>query len=502
MEIDKVLTKKFLNKEYVVKKRNVLDISKEIGISHSVIYRKLKVYKIPLRVIIYRKIVKCSYCNKEFEKIKSLIKKNNFCNMECRGKYHSLHIKGKNNPNYGNYWTEEMKQIARRKLNKGKKIKYNCKFCYKIFYSHKQRYDKERKYCSRECYVKDRNEKTKIKYEKLLIEITKKYKYNTKDIKKITKKYKNYCSLLNLLNKKYRKTKKIKEYIWENKENIVEEYINGKNSNDLAKKYNCSNTLILNIIRKKDKNIIKNKLLEKMNRTGIKIMFKTPPKLFRGFGKKPILCECGCGRMTSGKWNPHTKDYAKYIVGHIAIKNMRKDFDEHKDEIIKMYNQLNNHLIIADKFKVSSTVVLNRLRKWGVKIRKRKWNNGKLLSEDNHYLHSTGELFIDNWLFFHEIFHIPHKRIGFGRYQCDFYLPIGEKGIYIEYWGLNGNKIYDKDMEKKKEIYQRLGLNLISIYPSDNIQEKLRPLLKYSKVQKQIIDFETEGGTIQIIKDE
>lgn len=31
---------------------------------------------------------------------------------------------------------------------------------------------------------------------------------------------------------------------------------------------------------------------------------------------KPQLCDCGCGQLTSGKWNAHTQDYSKFIPGH------------------------------------------------------------------------------------------------------------------------------------------------------------------------------------------
>ena len=45
----------------------------------------------------------------------------------------------------------------------------------------------------------------------------------------------------------------------------------------------------------------------------------------------------------------------------------------------------------------------------------------------------------------------------------DFYLP--EYGIIIEFFGMNGNKNYDKGSKYKKEIYKSMNFTLIPVYP-------------------------------------
>jgi len=45
----------------------------------------------------------------------------------------------------------------------------------------------------------------------------------------------------------------------------------------------------------------------------------------------------------------------------------------------------------------------------------------------------------------------------------DFHLP--EFGTYIEYFGLAGNPEYDKGIKTKEEIYTKMGLDIIPVYP-------------------------------------
>jgi DNA helicase-4 len=45
----------------------------------------------------------------------------------------------------------------------------------------------------------------------------------------------------------------------------------------------------------------------------------------------------------------------------------------------------------------------------------------------------------------------------------DFYLP--EFGSYMEYYGLVGQKNYDKGIKTKERIYSEMGLDVIPVYP-------------------------------------
>lgn len=63
----------------------------------------------------------------------------------------------------------------------------------------------------------------------------------------------------------------------------------------------------------------------------------------------------------------------------------------------------------------------------------------------------------------------------------DFYLP--EFGTYIEYYGLKGQRSYDKGIKRKETAYSRMGLDVIPVYPwsfSENWQGYIMKELKQS----------------------
>lgn len=89
---------------------------------------------------------------------------------------------------------------------------------------------------------------------------------------------------------------------------------------------------------------------------------------------------------------------------------------------------------------------------------------------------------IDDWLYNNSIKHTPGKYIEFTsdeRMKADFYLP--DYDIYIEYWGLDDPN-YLQRKKRKKHLYKRYRLNLLSINNSDlrDLNRKLCSLL-YSK---------------------
>ncbi len=45
----------------------------------------------------------------------------------------------------------------------------------------------------------------------------------------------------------------------------------------------------------------------------------------------------------------------------------------------------------------------------------------------------------------------------------DFYLP--EFGTYIEYYGLKGQRSYDRGIKRKETTYAKMGLDVIPVYP-------------------------------------
>lgn len=102
-----------------------------------------------------------------------------------------------------------------------------------------------------------------------------------------------------------------------------------------------------------------------------------------------------------------------------------------------------------------------------------------LQCDDGHIVKSSREREIDNWLFHNGVLHQYERNMGYGNYKCDFFIP--NANVWIEYWGLSGRKEYDLAIKKKHELYHRLKLNLVYIYPRDNIADKLKFLLAYSR---------------------
>lgn len=97
-------------------------------------------------------------------------------------------------------------------------------------------------------------------------------------------------------------------------------------------------------------------------------------------------------------------------------------------------------------------------------------------ADDGHVCDSKAEAEIDNILYEYHIchaIHMPVKEILERVVLSDWYIPLGgTKGIYIEYWGMEGNKEYEKNKEEKIELYKKNSLKLIQIYKND-IDDKL-----------------------------
>ena len=60
----------------------------------------------------------------------------------------------------------------------------------------------------------------------------------------------------------------------------------------------------------------------------------------------------------------------------------------------------------------------------------------------------------------------------------DFYLP--REKVYIEFWGLVGNKYYEKIMRMKRRLYKKHNVKVISLYPRHmrNLKSNLARLYK------------------------
>lgn len=97
------------------------------------------------------------------------------------------------------------------------------------------------------------------------------------------------------------------------------------------------------------------------------------------------------------------------------------------------------------------------------------------VAKDGHVCLSLGEKTIDDFLYENNIKHEKEPYYPEGNYRADFLVD----GIFIEYFGLKGNKDYDKKIKLKQKLCKEHNIKLISIYPNDIISiKKLKNKLK------------------------
>ncbi len=105
----------------------------------------------------------------------------------------------------------------------------------------------------------------------------------------------------------------------------------------------------------------------------------------------------------------------------------------------------------------------------------------RCLAKDGHECHSLDEQRIDNWLSAHNLAHerepsYPQHPIlnPSGKRRADW--NVG--GVFVEYFGLVGDKDYEKKMDEKILLAQEFDIPLIAIYPSDldSLEQKLAKL--------------------------
>lgn len=108
----------------------------------------------------------------------------------------------------------------------------------------------------------------------------------------------------------------------------------------------------------------------------------------------------------------------------------------------------------------------------------------KITCDDGHPVKSQQEAMIDNYLFGKNIKHIYEKPFpidGNPEHDLhpDFYLP--ELDIYIEHFGITGNKNYEDTKDYKLSIYKKAGITLICTSSEDinNLSANLERKLKF-----------------------
>lgn len=102
-------------------------------------------------------------------------------------------------------------------------------------------------------------------------------------------------------------------------------------------------------------------------------------------------------------------------------------------------------------------------------------------AKDGHLCLSLGEKTIDDYLYSRNIPHLREIYYPGTRYRTDFVVD----NIFIEYFGLAGNKDYDIKSQEKRKICNQHNILLIELYPKDlitieKLEKKLEPLQQFS----------------------
>lgn len=137
---------------------------------------------------------------------------------------------------------------------------------------------------------------------------------------------------------------------------------------------------------------------------------------------------------------------------------------------------------IRDFYAVNGRIPLKReFNSWDVFAAKfGSWNNAikeagfetnpilfskRFTAIDGHICDSFTEKIIDDWLTRNSIGHERHFRYGNTKFTADFKI---DPNIFIEFFGLAGvQKRYDENIEKKRQLAEKLGYQLIEVYPDD-----------------------------------
>ena len=99
----------------------------------------------------------------------------------------------------------------------------------------------------------------------------------------------------------------------------------------------------------------------------------------------------------------------------------------------------------------------------------------KFIANDGDQYDSFAEKIIDDWLSKNRLLHKRNFSYQDTKMTADF--AVGENKI-IEFFGLAGeNKIYDQNIQRKREFCQKKGFKLIEIYPADLFSKNFKKCL-------------------------
>lgn len=102
-------------------------------------------------------------------------------------------------------------------------------------------------------------------------------------------------------------------------------------------------------------------------------------------------------------------------------------------------------------------------------LNQRMYKRRLCIAKDAHVCNSVSELLIDNWLYKRNIDHQKETAYPKGKFTADWSLS---KNTFVEYFGLaSDSRRYDQEIQKKRQICEEYGINLVEIYSKDLFSE-------------------------------
>ncbi|MBO5439542.1 MAG: hypothetical protein J6J11_01995 [Treponema sp.] len=165
----------------------------------------------------------------------------------------------------------------------------------------------------------------------------------------------------------------------------------------------------------------------------------------------------------------------------IIDENYEECFDFDISECVTCGDEANGHKFCNKcyhKYK-NKTLTLKIINCKDVEILEEDFTSKKLITKDGHIVRSKAEREVDNYLFDNNIKHAYEKEIKlknqYGEMiplHPDFCIFIGDKKVYIEYWGYDESNIeYTETKKSKLNIYKNAGLTLINLYESTDAKD-------------------------------
>lgn len=166
-------------------------------------------------------------------------------------------------------------------------------------------------------------------------------------------------------------------------------------------------------------------------------------------------CSLLCRRKAEQRTPEELVKIIKAIAKKLKRVPARREIDKIHDSCRKIFGSWNN-AVLAAGFQPN--------RSHENRMYKRIMTKAK----DGHFCDSISEAIIDNWLNKNNISHERDVSYPNTYHKADWAVFIGNKKIFIEYFGLvNDSPRYDRAIKEKKKLCYKNKIALIAVYPQD-----------------------------------